>query len=85
MYDSGRNWKQQQILLLASWLLVSLAAGLLAAFFGVFFVAGFFATGFFAACFFASVFLAFGCWFDDPRQVHSFICSLLQGAMKSVL
>ncbi len=83
MYDSGRNWKQQQILLLASWLLVSLAAGLLAAFFGVFFVAGFFATGFFAACFFAAVF--FGCWFDDPRQVHSFICSLLQGAMKSVL
>ena len=84
MYDSGRNWKQQQILLLASWLLVSLAAGLLAAFFGVFFVAGFFATGFFAACFFAAGFF-FGCWFDDPRQVHSFICSLLQGAMKSVL
>ena len=84
MYDSGRNWKQQQILLLASWLLVSLAAGLLAAFFGVFFVAGFFATGFFSACFFAAVFF-FGCWFDDPRQVHSFICSLLQGAMKSVL
>ena len=60
MYDSGRNWKQQQILLLASWLLVSLAAGLLAALFGVFFVAGFFATGFFAACFFAAVF--FGFW-----------------------
>ena len=55
MYDSGRNWKQQQILLLATWLLVSLAVGLLAAFFGVFFVAGFFAAVF------------FGCWFDDLR------------------
>ena len=70
MYDSGRNWKQQQILLLASWLLVSLAAGLLAAFFGVFFVAGFFATGFFAACFFAAVFFAAGLMILD-RSIHS--------------
>ena len=65
MYDSGRNWKQQQILLLASWLLVSLAAGLLAAFFGVFF-----ATGFFAACFFAAFFLAAGLMILD-RSIHS--------------
>ena len=66
MYDSGRNWKQQQIVLLDSWLLVSLAAGLLAAFFGVFFVAGFFATGFFAAVFF----LAVGLMILD-RSIHS--------------
>ena len=71
MYDSGRNWKQQKILLLATWLLVSLAVGLLTAFFGVFFAACFFGACFFAAVFLAAgffaaffgVFLAFGTFF----------------------
>jgi len=71
MYNSGRNWKQQKIWLLAFWLLVSLlqvswlpslVSNLqLASLEACFFAAVFLAAGFFAAFF--GVFLAFGTFF----------------------